>query len=150
MDIHVRRISAEDAPLVAHMVAGLLAELDPGFEPNITTLTGVTRQVLSLQATSGVLAIDGAEPVGVLMLNECAAIYAGGRFGEITELYVRADLRSQGLAGQLMEEARAIARERGWKRLEVGAPGQPKWERTKSFYERQGFTEVGPRMRLLV
>ena len=30
----------------------------------------------------------GARPVGILTLYECAAVYALGRFGEISELYV--------------------------------------------------------------
>jgi len=85
-----------------------------------------------------------------MTLNECAAIYAGGKFGEISELYVRPDMRSQGVAQQLLDHAQQEARARGWKRIEVGAPSQPDWHRTLNFYLRNGFDEVGPRLRRLV
>lgn len=81
------------------------------------------------------------------MLNECAAIYAGGVFGEISELYVAPELRSRGIAGALIQEAIDLARTRKWNRLEVGAPNQPEWKRTFDFYVREGFNEVGPRLR---
>jgi hypothetical protein len=41
-----------------------------------------------------------------------------------------------------------LGRERGWGRLEVGAPRQPAWERSLNFYLGAGFAEVGPRLRL--
>ena len=81
------------------------------------------------------------------MLNECAAIYAGGRFGEITELYVVPEARSTGVAAALVAAAVRVAGDKGWRRLEVGAPAQPAWARTLAFYERQGFAPVGPRLR---
>ena len=49
--------------------------------------------------------------VGVVTLNECAAIYSGGRFGEISELYVVPDYRSKGVGAMLMEAAVALGRE---------------------------------------
>ena len=56
-------------------------------------------------------------------------------------------MRSQGVASQLLTVARRIATGRGWRRLEVGAPDPVAWARTKAFYEREGFTEVGPRLK---
>ncbi len=88
--------------------------------------------------------------MGVITLHECAAIYAGGVFGEISELYVTPAFRSQGVAAALLLEAQAEGVARGWKRLEVGAPTQPKWHRTLAFYETQGFLETGPRLRRLI
>nr|WP_277620379.1 GNAT family N-acetyltransferase [Kordiimonas lacus] len=90
------------------------------------------------------------KPVGVMVLNECAAIYAGGRFAEISELYVLPEMRSQGVAPQLLKAAVAEAANRDWKRIEVGAPPQPAWKRTMNFYLRNGFTEVGPRLRKVI
>lgn len=132
------------------MIARLLDELDEGtvhdpteYADRATALLHLADRVWGLIAT-----LDGV-PVGVLMLNECAAIYAGGLFGEITELYVEPALRSRGVAPRLIEAAFALARQRRWKRLEVGAPPQPAWCRTRQFYLREGFIEVGPRLRRL-
>jgi len=85
-----------------------------------------------------------------MTLNECAAIYAGGKFGEISELYVCPEMRSKGIARQFLDHAQIEAVDRGWKRIEVGAPGQPEWQRTLNFYLHNGFEEVGPRLRRLV
>ncbi|WP_419177305.1 GNAT family N-acetyltransferase [Ruegeria halocynthiae] len=86
----------------------------------------------------------------MIMLNECAAIYAGGVFGEISELYVLPKLRSRGTAGALIQEAVDLGCSRKWNRLEVGAPNQPEWKRTFDFYIRSGFDEVGPRLRKIL
>ena len=39
------------------------------------------------------------------------------------------------------------ARNKTCNRLEVGAPAYPKWSRTKSFYIREGFKEIGTRLK---
>ncbi|ADV14916.1 acetyltransferase [Mesorhizobium australicum WSM2073] len=103
--------------------------------------------VLANAGAVAVIASEGGEPAGIIVLNECTAIYAGGKFGQISELYVRPEMRSKGIAPCLLEVALQEGRARGWKRLEVGAPAQPKCKRTLDFYLRDGFEEVGPRLR---
>ncbi len=75
-------------------------------------------------------------------------MFARGAFGQITELYVRPELRSAGIAARLLEQAVAHARDRGWHRIDVGAPRQPDWAQTVAFYKAHGFVEVGPRLKL--
>lgn len=130
------------------MIAGLLEEFAPGEPADIATLTATADEVLALDTVTGLAALREGEAVGLLMLNDCAAIYAGGRFGEITELYVRPEMRSQGVAARLVAEAERIGRARGWHRIEVGAPEQPEWARTLAFYRREGFVEVGHRLKM--
>jgi GNAT superfamily N-acetyltransferase len=93
------------------------------------------------------LAEHAGDAVGVAVLNPCASLYAG-RFAEITELYVKPDFRSTGVGGKLLEAAVGIARVNSWSRLEVGTPELPAWTRTTAFYKRNGFIEVGARMKL--
>ncbi|AMO54452.1 GNAT family N-acetyltransferase [Endozoicomonas montiporae] len=88
------------------------------------------------------------ETVGVMTLSECAALYAGGHFGEIMEMYIEPEHRSAGVGAMLIDAARDFAKSKGWPFLEVGSPEQPKWARTLSFYKRQGFREIGPRLEL--
>ena len=147
MTILIHPLTHADAPTAARLVAALIAELSPGYEVDLPALTRTASALLAQDTVLGLLATEDSEPVGLLMLNECAAIYAGGHFGEITELYIAPHLRSQGLAARLLDQAAQISRDRGWKRLEVGAPDQPAWARTKAFYERAGFTEVGRRLK---
>lgn len=147
MTIQIRPLAAAEAGHAAQMVGALIAELAPDHEPDVAAMARTAEGLLGQGRILGLVAWESDQPVGLLMLNECAAIYAGGLFAEITELYVIPRLRSRGLAAQMVAQARDIGKARGWKRLEVGAPQQPVWARTKAFYVRQGFTEVGPRLK---
>lgn len=90
----------------------------------------------------------GGKAVGVVTIVETFAIYAGGRYGVIDELYVDPDCRSGRVGRRLIEAAADHGRSRGWVRIEVTAPPEKKWERTVRFYERQGFVFTGPKLRL--
>ena len=87
--------------------------------------------------------------VGILTLSQSFALYAGGEYGTIDELYVRPGHRGSGVGGLLVAAAVAVAREKGWYRLDVTGPADPKDERAVRFYERLGFEFTGPKLRLL-
>jgi GNAT superfamily N-acetyltransferase len=148
--IYIRPVEPGDARSVANLVDALLVELHNGeLEPSDRVF--IAEAVLSQTNRSfGYVALEGDSdrPIGVLLMTEGIAIYAGGKFGQITELYVLPEYRSGGMAAALVHEATKFGKERGWKRLDVGAPGQPSWARTLAFYLSAGFVEVGPRLRL--
>ncbi|MBY6201301.1 GNAT family N-acetyltransferase [Maritalea mobilis] len=148
--ISIRQAQDKDATTVASLVHALLDELSGGNAPELSEVTRSAKAVLPAANVVAAIAWVEGEAVGVMTLNECAAIYAGGKFGEICELYVRPDMRSKGVAHQLVEHAQREARARGWTRIEVGAPRQPDWHRTLNFYLRNGFDEIGPRLRCLL
>ena len=87
------------------------------------------------------------EAVGVLTVVETLAIYAGGRYGVIDEMYVAPGHRSEGVGARLVAAAKEHGRRRGWVRIDVTAPPEKRWERTVRFYERQGFVFTGPKLR---
>lgn len=151
-EIKVSMANQSDAVTIGSLVFELLQELYPelGSSYKKESLIGTLRQLL--KENSGVwafLASTGTgERVGVLTLNECAAIYAGGYFGEITELYVLPEYRSSKVGAALVDAAAEFGRKRGWANIEVGAPDVPRWKRTLAFYIRYGFIEVGPRLDL--
>jgi len=149
-EIIVREAGPGEFERVGRLIYGLLAELYPelGYEcddcvDSAGTLLASGEGVWSFLATT-----DDDRDVGVVMLNECAAIYAGGRFGEISELYVVPDSRSKNVGALLTEAAVAFGRKRKWPFIEVGAPSVPAWQRTVDFYLKRGFEEVGPRLQL--
>ena len=151
MSIDLRQAEVDDAGTVAELVHTLIAELAPDradaarlarYQQAATELIGKDAGYWAFVAEASE---DGA--VGVITLNECTAIYAEGRFGTITELYIAPAFRSQGVGALLVDRALAFAKARGWSRLEVGAPDQPRWSRTVDFYRRHGFVEVGPRLK---
>jgi ribosomal protein S18 acetylase RimI-like enzyme len=93
---------------------------------------------------------ESGTAVGVLTLSESFALYAGGTYGTIDEMYVKPEYRCRGVGGQLVDAAVAVARERRWFRLDVTGPGDPRARRAVRFYEAMGFQFTGPKMRLLV
>ncbi|MCD9146694.1 GNAT family N-acetyltransferase [Pseudophaeobacter flagellatus] len=139
-----------DSVLVADFITRLLAELSGAENSDPSDLLEISASLLARDDVIGLFAYDGDAPIGLIMLNQCAAIYAGGLFGEVTELFVQSDRRSVGVAQTLLHAAKELGRARGWTRLEVGAPTQPKWQRSLRFYQREGFQETGPRLRLLL
>lgn len=154
MAILIRQAQASDAGIVAELVHALLSELTPPEkeQPKAENVLASTMRLLNKDG--GVWAFlaenEWGDAVGVLTLHECAAIYAGGIFGEISEFYVIPLARSAGVGPELLKEAIRFGHTREWKRLEVGAPAVPRWDRTVAFYRRNGFAEVGPRLKCLL
>lgn len=85
------------------------------------------------------------EVVGFVSLYESYALYAGGAFGTIPELYVKKAWRSQGVGLQLLEAVTQFAKSKQWARIEVTTPPLPEFDRTLAFYQRNGFQITGGR-----
>jgi len=145
------RASPGQRETVLALVERLLKELED--RPN--EFEGIDRnQVLQAwrevdaKFTAFLALAPSGEAVGVATLMEVFAIYAGGWYGVIDEMYVAPEYRSQGVGRQLLEAVKGHGRARGWMRLDVTAPPEKKWERTVAFYEQQGFVFTGPKLRL--
>ena len=143
--------TASDSPKVGELVWMLLEELCGGKSCGLTLeeLQQRANEFIVRGKVTAILAFEDESAVGVVTLNDCCAIYAG-KFGEITEFYVRPENRCSGIGAILMESATNVAAERGWMRLEVGTPELPKWQRTAKFYHQNGFEEVGGRMKRIL
>lgn len=90
---------------------------------------------------------ERGEHIGILTLVETFAIYAGGNYGVIDEMYVAAEYRGQGVGKSLIEAAKEYGRAKQWLRIDVTAPPEEEWRRTVQFYEREGFVFTGPKLR---
>lgn len=137
---------------VGALVNRLLVELFPDEDEYRQPEKHISAARMLLERGDNVWALvaknESGEIVGVLTLNECAAIYSGGNFGEISELYVDISQRSSGVGARLIDAARQFATGKGWPEIEVGAPPQPEWKQTVDFYMSQGFKYFGPRLYL--
>jgi len=154
-DMHmiiIRLANKADAPLVIQKVEQLVTELaGESFSLNASKLLPSIEQAIDSDRYIVLLASDNeANIVGILTLGETFAAYAGGLFGVIHELHVVENTRSSGIGKDLLNEAKTICQQKGWARLEVGAPYYPEWSRTKKFYIREGFVEIGPRLKWIV
>ena len=150
--IKTKEVTIEQASTVASLVKALLVELEPDAESEINKIdmTQIASDLFRKGKLFAILAKDGQLPVGVLTLHECAAIYAGGLFGEISELYVLPEYRSKKVGQMLLDAAEQKAKTVGWKRLEVGSPPPEEWPRTVKFYENNQFDATGTRLRRII
>lgn len=89
------------------------------------------------------VAKEAQQLVGLISLSESFALYAGGKFGTITELYIRKPHRSKKVGERLIHEATQFAKQMNWQRLEVTTPPLPEFSRTLNFYQSNSFQISG-------
>ncbi len=149
MAITIRSAEPGDGEAVARLVDALLVEIADA-PSRIEARRDAAERLLGEEEAwvDGFLAFDSETAIGVLMMSESRAVYALGVFGVVTELYVVPERRSEGVAAGLLAAAAERARARGWPVLEVTTPPRHRWARTIAFYRRNGFTEIGPRLKL--
>ena len=137
---------------VSELVKSLLLELAPAAKEEVegSSLDNLTKDLLNSSKIWAFLAKKNETFIGVITLHECAAIYAGGVFGEISELYVKPEFRSSNIGDLLLSCAIEKGKTLKWKRLEVGSPPSSESPRTIRFYENKGFKCTGSRLRRLI
>lgn len=148
----VREAGAEDVEEVATAVESLLAELG-GRRPERPDLEREVRALLADPQGGSVLVAEAdGRIVGVLSATWQRAIHVPGVFATIQDLWVEDEWRSRGVGAELVEAIASQARSRGVGRLEVGLPRETfaAIASTESFYKRNGFEHLGPRMRRLL
>ncbi|HET6266426.1 MAG TPA: GNAT family N-acetyltransferase [Acidobacteriota bacterium] len=153
MKVRVEKLTIKQAPVVFEWVLNLLKELgEEGDELGKLKTRKVLRDWDDHQGHFHVFAAkDGrGRMIGILTLAESFAIYANGSYGIINEMLTSADHRSAGVGAKLVEAAKQFGKKRGWARIDVTAPESRRWKRSRRFYEKQGFTFTGPKLRILL
>jgi len=148
----VREAGTGDVEAVASAIEALLAELG-GRSPARAEIEAETRALLEDPAGGSVLIAEAdGEIVGVLSASWQRAIHVPGIYATIQDLWVDEAWRSRGVGAELVEAIASQARTRGVSRLEVGLPRETfaAIASTESFYGRNGFEHLGPRMRRLL
>lgn len=148
----VREAVAGDVQAVASAVESLLVELG-GRKPERAEMEAEVQALLDDPEGGSVLVAEAdGEIVGVLTASWQRAIHVPGIYATIQDLWVDAAWRSHGVGAELVEAVASQARARGVGRLEVGLPRETfaAIASTESFYKRNGFEHLGPRMRRLL
>jgi GNAT superfamily N-acetyltransferase len=148
----VREAGAGDVEGVTTAVIALLDELG-GSCPTRPALETEVRALLDDPAGGSVLIAEAdGEIVGLLSASWQRAIHVPGIYATIQDLWVDGAWRSRGVGAELVEAIASQARTRGVSRLEVGLPRETfaAIASTESFYKRNGFEHLGPRMRRLL
>lgn len=157
MTVNIIQADADWSRELAIMTGELLSEImqliqQPAFRFDLAEAETTLHRYLSEQTYHVFVAIDAAREVqaaGFVSACESHAIYAGGAFGTVPELYVRPEYRRRGIGRSLLDALRAHAVHCGWRKLEVTTPPLPEFRDTLAFYEREGFAvTVGRKLQL--
>lgn len=148
----VREAGSEDVEGVAAAVESLLAELGGRMPARAEMEAQVQALLGDPQGGSVLIAEADGKIVGALTASWQRAIHVPGVYATIQDLWVDEDWRSRGVGAELVEAIASQARTRGVSRLEVGLPRETfaAIASTESFYRRNGFEHLGPRMRRLL
>ncbi|MFL5897808.1 MAG: GNAT family N-acetyltransferase [Solirubrobacterales bacterium] len=150
--VTVREASVEDVEEATTAVEALLLELG-GRMPARTEMEAEVQALLDDPMGGSVLVAEAdGRLVGVLTASWQRAIHVPGVYATVQDLWVDEDWRSRGVGAELVEAIASQARDRGVGRLEVGLPRESfaAIASTESFYRRNGFEQLGPRMRRLL
>jgi GNAT superfamily N-acetyltransferase len=128
----------------AEVVAGLLHDFNTEFDtptPGVEVLTSRLRDLLATPGTAAILA--GRPAVAVALVTFRTNVWYEGPVALLDELYVRPDLRDQGIGTAIIGRLFELAHERSAGLIEINVDEGD--VDTQRFYERHGFrtTEVG-------
>lgn len=128
-----RHATSADLPAAAELLDAFNREFgDPSPGPAVLA----ERLATLVDRDGAALLLAGEPPVALAFVTFRAVLWLDGPVALLEELYVRPDLRSQGIGGRLLEEVVATARARGCGELTIGVDFEDGGARR--FYERHG------------
>lgn len=143
--IEIESATKNDSEVIVKLLSELYLELGEEKE-SITFLTGeFIRFTINTEVTKIYLVRQDHQYIGIFTLTESQAIYAGGKYGIIDEMYISPDYRQKKIGEKILKYILQIALKNKWKRVDVTAPTEEKWIRTREFYEKNGFVFTGPK-----
>lgn len=150
--IDIIEASESEFRQVALLVRSLLLELDPNESENIEkmSLDSICKELFITAKIWAFLAKSEGQYIGIITLHECASIYAGGVFGEISEFYVLPEFRSHKVGELLLHAAINKGKKLEWKRLEVGTPLPEQNPKSIQFYLKRSFQITGTRLKHII
>jgi len=150
MNIKFRQATIKDIEIISDMVVELTNEIS---ELTQSQPFDINRQNTidcceSLIRDGHYFAIIGEvenKPIAVATMTQTYALYAGGKLGSIQEIYISPQYRSFGFGALLIKQVQTFATQQKWNCIELCTPPLPEFERTLSFYQKNGLTPVGGR-----
>lgn len=148
MKFIIEKATKNDNEVVLRLLADLFTELGEEKESLKFLSYDLIDIFISSNCTEIYLLKNGKKNIGIFTLTETQAIYAGGKFGVLDEMYIEPNYRSQQIGQNIIAFITDIARIKKWNRIDVTAPTETKWERTQNFYEKNGFVFTGQKYKL--
>jgi GNAT superfamily N-acetyltransferase len=147
--IEITPVSSDTIVPALNLIRELLNELgNEGEDSHYIDIFIESKDRLLNQAGHSIfLAIEKGKILGLVTVSENFALYAGGLYGIINEMYVIPEMRSHNIGKLLLDHVKNIAKQKKWTRLDVTSPIEEKWMRTVKFYENQGFSFTGEKLK---
>ena len=148
----VRGATHEDTAAIAAGIEQLLVELGGRRPPRAELEVEIEAALDDPGIGATIVAEAAGEIVGVLSASWQRALHVPGRYATIQDLWVDPERRSDGVGAALVDELADLCQAQGVARIEVGLPRESfdAIRATEAFYERNGFEQLGPRMRRLL
>ncbi len=152
-EINIKKASFKEIETIVNLIAELLIDFNNKNNSNFIvdkhSLKETTTKLIARENFGAFIAYDFEnKAIGLITITEAFAIYNGGDFGVITELYVNRNSRSKGIGKLLLKSVFDFSKTMNWSKIEVGAPNAEEWPRTIEFYKRSGFKQKGPKLRI--
>ncbi|GAA3382003.1 GNAT family N-acetyltransferase [Cryptosporangium minutisporangium] len=137
----VFRAGPDHAAMVGQLLYDFNTEFDtPG--PSAAEFGVRFGRLLDRHDVVVLVAGDAQEPVGFAFLTLRPTPYYDGPLAQLEELYVRPELRDQGIGTVLLRTAIEVVREHGGGEMHINVDEVD--TDTRRFYERHGFVNIEP------
>ena len=144
MSLEIRFATADDAPLLLHLIRQL-AIFERAPEAVVATEADLRRHIAGPERQfEAVLAFLDGEPAGVALFHSRFSTWLGRPGLYLEDLFVCEWARGCGVGRRLMARLAAIALDRGWGRIDFQVL---EWNPARRFYERLGLGHVGEWLR---
>ncbi|MCJ8319813.1 MAG: GNAT family N-acetyltransferase [Colwellia sp.] len=150
MNINFRDATLTDSETIASFVVKLTNEIcqltkTKHFELDLDSTALRCRELINDGHYSAIIGEYENRAIAVVTMTETYALYAGGKIGVIQEFYVTPEFRASGVGSMLIEQVQIYAEQHKWSCIELCTPPLPEFERTLSFYQKNGLIAVGGR-----
>jgi ribosomal protein S18 acetylase RimI-like enzyme len=139
--VTVRRAEVDDAAVVSRLLWAFNTEFESP-TPSAEDFAARFRKLLARDDVLVLLAEEEAAAVGFAFLTLRPTPYFDGPVAQLEELYVRPELRDEGIGTALLTRAVELVREQGTGEMHINVDEVD--TDTRRFYERHGFTNVAP------
>ncbi|MFH1150169.1 MAG: GNAT family N-acetyltransferase [Actinomycetota bacterium] len=137
--IDIRKATLADEEDVAVLIRELGDAVGVTGDMNPVAWYSTLRKMIASPEWTFILAEEGAQKLGLMILLILPSLYLGGNRASITELIVTREAQGKGVGALLVEEAKRASRTMGCQELDVSVEVDN--EKARGFYEKLGFEE---------
>lgn len=141
-EISFQSATEQDASIVVALLSSLYLELGREATSLSFLSPGLVKFIFQDGHTDVLLVKNNYQIAGIITCSGSQAIWAGGKYGTIDEMYIAPEFRRKGLGEACIQKILQLAREKEWRRIVINAP-HAGMKKALKFYEKHGFSYMG-------